>query len=528
VKGLQPELESVTSGPLARFKKALTMQESRAGSEGLRVLRTGMTDIAAQALGTTGAVGKIGESFLSLGIGGPWGLAALGGIAAVGVAMRAFGDESVDAAKRTQEAMAIVTNALKLPKFGQVADDLAAVGLELTTARDRADALRAKIADLANQSVSDIGHNLQRELEETTTQIQKLEQTQDRLIDQMQHRLTPAQELARAASERATKQIQAASEMIEEQRARLEALQYHWGPAKLAGRLVEIQSLYAGLGPQLAAATGQMASQVVVLEQLTKNFNALQLLRGLSTRAPAQLQPSRRAFAPAVAETSPGGEFDPANVALALQQAAELAQGPLERLRTEFGDNVAMLQRFRDDLAKGFTPDKAIADLEAIAGKADRIRELAEAFRGMGDAIASIGGVNAQKMLAPLAVVAKVYAAFELAQGIASLASAIFGVGGPNPQALAAASKHFQSAAQFGSIGGGGSGGGGGGGGGGAGSIATGGGRLGVTRPTQESAGTMTVVFPKGTVFNPTDPDQQDAFVAFLEQVQQRNVVIRN
>jgi hypothetical protein len=38
----------------------------------------------------------------------------------------------------------------------------------------------------------------------------------------------------------------------------------------------------------------------------------------------------------------------------------------------------------------------------------------------------------------------------------------------------------------------------------------------------------MTVVFPKGTVFNPTDPDQQDAFVAFLEQVQQRNVVIRN
>src|ERR1051325_4392709 len=140
VKGLQPELESITGGPLARFKKALSMQESRAGSEGLRVLRMGVTDLAAQTLGTTGAVGKLGEGLLSPGGGGPWGLAALGGIAAVGLAMKVFGDDSVDAAKRTQEAMAIVANALKLPKFGQVADDLAAVGLELTTARDRADA----------------------------------------------------------------------------------------------------------------------------------------------------------------------------------------------------------------------------------------------------------------------------------------------------------------------------------------------------------------------------------------------------
>src|SRR5689334_25054572 len=88
VKGLQPELESVTGGPLARFKKAIEMQEHRAGSAGLRVLQTGMGELASQALGTSTAVGKVGESFLSLGIGGPWGLAILGGIAAAGLAMK--------------------------------------------------------------------------------------------------------------------------------------------------------------------------------------------------------------------------------------------------------------------------------------------------------------------------------------------------------------------------------------------------------------------------------------------------------
>jgi hypothetical protein len=528
VKGLQPELESITSGPLARFKRAMTLQESRAGSEGLRVLRSDMTQLASEALGTSGAVGKIGESFLSLGIGGPWGLAALGGIAAVSLAMKLFGEDSAAAAERLRSAMTAAANALTLPKFGRVADDLAAVGRELSDVRDHAAGLQQLIAGLAGRTddfAEGMRGSLQKQLDATTQKLTHLEQAQDRLIDQLDHRLTPAQETARAAFERGAKTIQQTSQAIAEQRVRLEALAEHWGPAHLAGALATVQGLYAGLSPTLAAATGQMASQLVVLEQLTKNYNALQLLKGLPTRPAAQLQFSGRAFSPVTAETSQGGQFDPGNVALGLIQSAEAAREPLALLQTEFSSNLVMLQRFRADLAKGLNPEQAIADLERIANEGNRIREVANAFLSMAEAIRSIAGPKVDKLLAPLYVASKIYAAFELAQGFASLAAALFGVGGPNPEGIAAAQKHFQAAAQFGSIGGG--GGGSSGGGGGAGSISTGGSRLGVTAPTQESAGTLTVVFPGKKVFDPSDPDAQDAFATFISQVTQRNLVIR-
>src|SRR5215467_13947670 len=72
VRGFQQDLNTSTSGPLAKFAKALKLSESREGAQALRAVKSEVGALASEALGTAGTVGRLGESFLALGVGGPW------------------------------------------------------------------------------------------------------------------------------------------------------------------------------------------------------------------------------------------------------------------------------------------------------------------------------------------------------------------------------------------------------------------------------------------------------------------------
>src|SRR5439155_15618012 len=77
--------------PIQKFSKALVLSEAREGTMALRAIRGGLTDFVAGLAGTTGPMAKLLEAVGGLGIGGPIMLAVTGGIAAIGLAIRALG-----------------------------------------------------------------------------------------------------------------------------------------------------------------------------------------------------------------------------------------------------------------------------------------------------------------------------------------------------------------------------------------------------------------------------------------------------
>src|SRR6185437_7008177 len=81
---------TLTSGldPLQKFAQGLTLLDAREPTRGMFALRTGLQQLSLEAVGTTGPLAKLGESFLAFGVGGGVGLLALAGFAAAGVAIR--------------------------------------------------------------------------------------------------------------------------------------------------------------------------------------------------------------------------------------------------------------------------------------------------------------------------------------------------------------------------------------------------------------------------------------------------------
>ncbi len=165
---------------------------------------------------------------------------------------------------------------------------------------------------------------------------------------------------------------------------------------------------------------------------------------------------------------------------------------------------------------------KALNDLEKGASLVGAVVSVVDDMRG---AIVSLAGPSAEKFFGPFKIIAKLLAGFEIAEGIKSLAA---GIWPPNPAALAAAATHFKAAQHFAQIGGGGGGGGGGAGGGGGGGGESSFFKGGNLRPgSQAGPGTLTVVFPTGGSFlDPNNPDHQNAFVDFLRNITERNIVV--
>ena len=74
--------------PLQKFAQGLTRLDAREATTGMFALRSGLQQLSTEAIGTTGPVARLGESFLAFGVGGAVGLVALAGFAGVGAAVK--------------------------------------------------------------------------------------------------------------------------------------------------------------------------------------------------------------------------------------------------------------------------------------------------------------------------------------------------------------------------------------------------------------------------------------------------------
>lgn len=99
------QLKAALSGgatPLQQFQKGLDRLDAREATSGMFALRAGLTGLATEAIGTSGALARLGESFIAFGLSGGVGLTVLAGIAAIGLAVKAFSHEETDAEKAAQ------------------------------------------------------------------------------------------------------------------------------------------------------------------------------------------------------------------------------------------------------------------------------------------------------------------------------------------------------------------------------------------------------------------------------------------
>lgn len=81
---------TLTTGldPLQKFAQGLTRLDAREPTRGMFALRTGLQQLSLEAVGTTGPLAKLGESFLAFGVGGAVGLSLLAGVAGIGAAVK--------------------------------------------------------------------------------------------------------------------------------------------------------------------------------------------------------------------------------------------------------------------------------------------------------------------------------------------------------------------------------------------------------------------------------------------------------
>ncbi len=96
---------TLTTGlsPLQKFAQGLERMDAREATRGMFALRTGLQGLASEAIGAGGSIAKLGESFLAFGVGGPAGLALLGGVGLVGLMAKGW-DEVTAHAREAQEA----------------------------------------------------------------------------------------------------------------------------------------------------------------------------------------------------------------------------------------------------------------------------------------------------------------------------------------------------------------------------------------------------------------------------------------
>jgi hypothetical protein len=538
VRSFSQSLSATATPALERFGKGIGVMERREASRAMMELRSGLTMLSAGAVGAHGPVERLGLAMLNFGVGGIWGLAILGGIAAVAAALKLL-NQSAEEQDKAFSDMVPKSQAFLKGAYGSMAEHR--VGLvdarsvikqlndEATKLETQAKNLQA-LSTRAGPLGAVIEFLFKNNPDQATAKAIAFRQQVAELTNALNAMEAHAEKPAEQAIDRLTR-------LLEEQRIKLKAVQEGWSPAQLAGALMHASEEYKKLDSVTRAKLDALASEEGHVKDLTKAYQDL-VAKGL---IPYVSQGKLYGVNPAATNVTAGGQAAANAPAPTTPQAGFAGKTPAEitglGLRTDIGlalQGRAALgitteyyhqleQRTQEhkekmvDLTKAMATGVADATKGLLEGMALLIVDSGGKFRALQQLVEGVIGamlVNIGKAMiaqGTAGVAIKHFIVNPAAAIVAGVALVALG------SALAAAATASVSAAGSSLAGGGG---------GAAGYSGPAGASLGTTS-TGSGQGTLTIVFPAKKTFDPSDPASQQAFAEFMSNVAQRNVVVR-
>lgn len=417
-----------------RFSKGLGLLERRDASMAMRELRSGVATLAAESIGASGPIERLGLSFLSFGVGSSWMLAIIGGIAAVALAMKALGDDAqaleqavTDTGKAAQAAFVHIVDTRNAKDADDIRAHLSALAAEIVSLHTKQTALRTATGWGAMQVT---------ELDKVNTALVPLVAEYHEFLAVLQsmdaHKNKAAEDAAaQVTAANSIRSTDAATQSLQESVVRLTAATEHWNPVQLATALANVKTGFEDVDDATRALivhNAELAAQNALNTKAATDLSAMneQLAEArLRLAALDQVGGESSAAGPIALIKALHDGFSPAQAAAIAAVAAQLAEvnrqlaAGKKAAEGEEGAIVSLFETWEQRAKKIATAlqgdvGKAMADF--VTGAVDMATKSKGAFQDLGGVFES-----------SIAMVTKNLGTLLVNEGIAAIGQGILG-----------------------------------------------------------------------------------------------------